>query len=402
MSPILLRVGGALAVVGLLLFLPSLPIVTDLIGPLPWGTPWMTALGVGLAIAGALLFVQERIPLAQVPPLDRWIGLAILIGAEALRLWASLGSRFTPDYYSYVPALLGVFVMIGGLRILRWAGWPILFLAFINSLPPQLTPMGHMQTMAAKASTYVLQTLGMSAERQGNVILVNDNPLEVAKACSGLSMLTIFGALAFAVALLIERPLWERIVIMLSALPIALAANVLRIVVTGIVFVVFPEQHKLGHDAAGLLVMMPAGLLMLFLEIQILSRIFVVEMTTGPCRCRREQRRSGEFRKRRRRGRCSRGPYRRGRFHRGPCRWDPFRPRHRFPPRGLCRRRERHRFLSRRPRQRGMLPRRARRFLRAERRRLRRSGRFRRSARIPRRARIRRRGRRRIREPCRW
>ena len=59
------------------------------------------------------------------------------------------------------------------------------------------------------ASTFALQTLGLPAVAEGNVILLNDVRLGVVEACSGLRMLVIFFALSTAVALLMRRPLWE-------------------------------------------------------------------------------------------------------------------------------------------------------------------------------------------------
>jgi exosortase/archaeosortase family protein len=91
-------------------------------------------------------------------------------------------------------------------------------------------------------------------------------------------MLTIFGALAFAMVFLIERPWWDKFMILLSAVPIALAVNVIRITVTGLLYlVVGPENafvHKLGHDWAGYF-MMPLAMGFLWVELQILERITV-------------------------------------------------------------------------------------------------------------------------------
>jgi exosortase len=123
-----------------------------------------------------------------------------------------------------------------------------------------------------------LQTLGVAAFREGNLINISGMPLFVADACSGLRMLTIFGALAFAMVFLIERPWWDKFMILLSAVPIALAVNVIRITVTGLLYlVVGPENafvHKLGHDWAGYF-MMPLAMGFLWVELQILERITV-------------------------------------------------------------------------------------------------------------------------------
>ena len=149
-------------------------------------------------------------------------------------------------------------------------------------LPKQLdgTLSANLQKQATASSTYVLQTLGVSAVRSGSVISVGHEgvPMNVEEACSGLRMLTIFVALAFAVVLVAEIPIWQRIVIALDSVPIALASNILRIVATGILFTLLPgSQEKLKHffhDGAGL-VMMPLAMVLLFLEYKILTNLFV-------------------------------------------------------------------------------------------------------------------------------
>src|SRR5436305_1327663 len=76
---------------------------------------------------------------------------------------------------------------------------------------------------------------------EGNVIQLNEIELGIVEACSGLRMLVVFFALSTAVALLIRKPLWEKTLIAFSAIPIALASNILRITVTGIVYEVLGD-----------------------------------------------------------------------------------------------------------------------------------------------------------------
>ena len=85
-------------------------------------------------------------------------------------------------------------------------------------------------------------------------------------------------ALSVAFTLVTNRPLWERIVIVASSVPIALAVNIIRITVTGIMHMtVGPElANKIFHDLAGW-VMMPMALGFLYLEFQILTHLFIEE-----------------------------------------------------------------------------------------------------------------------------
>jgi exosortase len=165
--------------------------------------------------------------------------------------------------------------------MLIWAGPALAFLAFMFPLPHVLetTLLMKLQTWATQMSTYVLQTMGVAAARSGNVISIDSlSDLTVAEACSGLRMLTIFCAMSVALAMIIDRPWWDRLIILVTAIPIALVSNVVRIVTTGLLFLAFgqdtPWLSTLIHDWAGF-AMMPVGLGLLWVELALLSRLTI-------------------------------------------------------------------------------------------------------------------------------
>src|SRR5690606_34626424 len=94
----------------------------------------------------------------------------------------------------------------------------------------------------------------------------------------GLRMLTIFGAMSVAMFLIIDRPWWDRLIILLSAIPIALISNVIRIVTTALLYIAFGQENEtlnnIIHDWAGF-AMMPIGLGLWWIELAILSRLTV-------------------------------------------------------------------------------------------------------------------------------
>jgi exosortase/archaeosortase family protein len=91
-------------------------------------------------------------------------------------------------------------------------------------------------------------------------------------------MLTIFGAMSVALVMIIDRPWWDKLVILLSVVPIALVSNMVRIVSTGLLLMAFGQNaawlDKLIHDWAGF-AMMPVGLGLLWVELAVLSRLTV-------------------------------------------------------------------------------------------------------------------------------
>jgi exosortase len=209
--------------------------------------------------------------------------LAILIASQAARvLFASQYDIAPIDRLSFVGSLFGVFLLVGGWHVIKWAGPAILFLVFMFPLPSAIeqTVLARLQTMAAAASTVVLQTIGVAAFRRGNLIdIPGIETMEVAEACSGMRMLTIFCAMSVAMVFFIDRPWWDKLVILLSAVPIALIANITRITLTGLLFLALPDRewiHQIIHDGAGYF-MMFIGLGILWLEMQILSRLSVPE-----------------------------------------------------------------------------------------------------------------------------
>jgi exosortase len=142
------------------------------------------------------------------------------------------------------------------------------------------TVLAELLRVATIASTFVLQTLGVVTHREGNIIYVADQGLNVVEACAGLRMLTIFVAMSVAIILVVKRPWWDQLIILLSAVPIAIAANVIRITITGLLFLVAGDSDQLKtffHDWSGLLVMMPVGMGILYLELFILEKLLIEE-----------------------------------------------------------------------------------------------------------------------------
>jgi exosortase len=141
----------------------------------------------------------------------------------------------------------------------------------------------RLQQLATVGSCSILQAIGLPVLSEGNVIIIRTHRLEVAQACSGLRMLLSFLTLITAAAILVRRPLWDRIILLLSAIPIALVSNILRITTTGLCYNLWGTDevtvpllnYKLPHDWAGYYLMMPIGLLLVWLELTLLSWLVV-------------------------------------------------------------------------------------------------------------------------------
>ena len=215
-------------------------------------------------------------------------GLLVPHWSAAVLLAVGVGLRFLETRYFYngldqlsvVPMVLGAAIAAGGKVAARWA-WPAaLFLVFLVPLPFRLqTAMsGQLQTVATQMSSYLLVTAGLPAVTEGNVIVLQDVRIGVVEACSGLGMGVTFLALAAAFALVTKSALPIRLILLLSALPIAVLANVIRIAATAVLF--YWDQSETAqavfHDLAGWL-MIPLGCAMILFENWFLERVLVRE-----------------------------------------------------------------------------------------------------------------------------
>lgn len=258
-------------------------------GVVAWIWPWMFGAGdsmglvlhyagIGLSVAGFSVLVSSW--LDGVPLRPSWWGLLVVIGAVGLRLYSADVYLEWFDFLSLIPFIAGLVWLTGGRHVLAWSWVAIGFLFFMIPLPFTLEvalrePLRRAGTLA---STYVMQTIGLPAFAEGNVVTVNDVGIDVVEACSGLRMMMVFVALSAGLAVVLQRPLWQRLLLLASALPIALITNIMRITSTGLLHVW--GYHELAdnvfHDVAGLAMPIIAiGLLQA--EIWYLDRLFIVD-----------------------------------------------------------------------------------------------------------------------------
>ncbi len=207
-------------------------------------------------------------------------GILLLVVGLGLRASGIYFRILTLEAASLLPFLMGAVTILLGFTGLRWAIPGILFLAFMFPLPGALSGQlsGLLQSLATTVSTFTLQTLGVPAFSEGNVITLSQGKIGVAEACSGLRMLYAFFALTVGACMVIDRTWIEKILIAVSAIPIAIVSNCIRIVATGMAYEYTDQEtaEHLFHDVAGWL-MMPLGFAILLVVLAIFDRLIVPE-----------------------------------------------------------------------------------------------------------------------------
>lgn len=165
-----------------------------------------------------------------------WSGVAlILIGVSGLIL-GEITAIYIFIQFGFLMSLLGLVLANGGLSLLRVVFIPIAYLIFAIPLPyfidAQLS--WRLQIVSSEIGVAVLRLLGTSVFLEGNVIDLGSYKLQVVEACSGLRYLYPLLSIGFLMAYMYQSSFWKRAIIFLSAIPITVIMNSLRIAAVGL------------------------------------------------------------------------------------------------------------------------------------------------------------------------
>jgi len=183
-----------------------------------------------------------------------------------------------------VMTIFGLVWLMCGWDVMKIAWFPILFLACAIPWPELMYSRIAMplQEWSASAAAWTLRLTGVDADRMGTKLFigvgVNRRVLNVAEACAGLKSLMTFITLAGAMGFLSSRVVWQRIVITLSAIPIAILCNMIRVSGQGLLdhYVSQKLSESFAHQFVGLVMLIPAFFLIQLVG-WVLENMFVEE-----------------------------------------------------------------------------------------------------------------------------
>lgn len=222
--------------------------------------------GFGLFLAGLLLYWSGIYPIRNEVPM----GVGMILG------------------------LAGLVWVFGGWRVLQVLWFPIFFMVFMIRVPDRVMERISypLQDIAAKSAGVVINFVGplffdLESEIRGNTIYLLhegrwlENPLNVAEACSGLRSLMMFVTLGVGYAFITNRPLWTRLLVVASTVPVAVIVNIGRVSVMGFLS---PYKQELTegdfHKFIGMLMLIPAGLIFMLIA-WVLDQVFVDDAKPG-------------------------------------------------------------------------------------------------------------------------
>jgi exosortase len=201
---------------------------------------------------------RQRARLRALAPRGSMLGLPVLVGGISLLVLGDLGAENFLMRSSLIVILAGLVLFHLGPRVFRIVLFPLSFLLFMVPLPGVVfyAVTFPLQRLAAEQAAWVLDLLGVPVLLDGNVIHLSQISLGVTEACSGIRSLISLLAAAVAGAYLLLPSGWAMAVLVASAVPITILANVGRVVSTGLIGQWFGVEYAAGffHEFAGLVV----------------------------------------------------------------------------------------------------------------------------------------------------
>jgi len=205
-------------------------------------------------------------------------GLFAIVGAQALRFFGLFFMYGSAERMSLVLTIVALVLFLFGWKLFWKVSSVLAFLFLMLPLPNrvQAAVTLPLQDWATSSAVFCLETLGYEVIREGNIINLDGTRVAVVEACNGLRMITAFFVISGLVVLLVQRRWWEKLIILLSAVPIGLICNTLRLTVTAMAFTKISSQRWEGafHDYGGL-AMMPLALGIVVFELWLLSNLVV-------------------------------------------------------------------------------------------------------------------------------
>ena len=263
---------GTIAWVSLLLAICYGPILSSLVKQ--WNNDADMGHGFFVPVIAGYIAWQKRDKIACLTPKPNWWGLALMLWAALQLYTATLGAELFLSRTSLVISIAGAVLLLGGTQYLKLFAFPIFLLFFMVPIPAiiynQLT--FRLQLIASTAAEQAIDLLQIPVIREGNVLILPQQTLNVVEACSGIRSLLTLGFLSLTYGYFFEKRTWLRLVLFVATIPIAIIANAGRVTFTGVISQFNPSLAEgWFHEAQGWVIFM-IGLAILIAFHQMINR----------------------------------------------------------------------------------------------------------------------------------
>ncbi len=246
-----------IAWVSLLLGICYGPVLTALV------RQWFNDADMGHAFAvpvfAAYIAWKKRDQIADLTPTPNWWGLAVMLWATLQLYLGTLGAELFLTRTSLVISIIGAVLLLGGTKYLKIFKFPLFLLFFMIPIPAVIyTEITFpLQLFASRVAEYTIDLLQIPVIREGNVLILPQQTLDVVEACSGIRSLLTLTFLSLIYGYFCEKRSWVRTVLFFSTIPIAIIANSGRVTLTGVVSQFNPDLAEgWFHEAQGWVIFM--------------------------------------------------------------------------------------------------------------------------------------------------
>jgi exosortase len=234
----------------------------------------------GLLVPFLALYIlwSRRQEIAQTPIRPSMWGVPAFLFAQAVRYFGLYFMYGSMERLSIILSIAALVLLMCGWKFFKKVSTVLLFLCLMLPWPNrvQAALALPLQRWATSSAVFCLELVGYEVVQEGNIINIGKSSVAVAEACNGLRMITAFVVIGAWVVLLVNRKWWEKLVVLISCLPIALLCNTIRLAITAVAFTILSGERweKMFHDFGGY-AMMPLALGAIVAELKLLSMLMV-------------------------------------------------------------------------------------------------------------------------------
>jgi len=236
-----------------------------------WSTDPNFSHGFLIPLVSLYMIWHRQHIIREIPVRPSVNGIYIILLGMLVHIAGNVGSELFLMRFSMIITLAGVIIYYWGMSMFNALIVPVCYLIMMIPIPAIIWSKVAfpLQLFAAKISSEAISMIGIPVFREGNILHLSNTSLEVIDACSGIRSLTSLLALTGAFAFLTSLNMWKKWVLFISAIPIAVAVNVVRLTITGAMAAwVGPETaHGFLHDISGMIIFGTALILVYLLFI---------------------------------------------------------------------------------------------------------------------------------------
>lgn len=213
-----------------------------------WGLDENYSHGYIVPVVFVYLIWQRRGELAKAGAAPRWWGGLVVVAGLCQFALGRLAAENFIAHTSMLVVMAGATIFLFGIEMLRLVAFPIGWLLFMVPIPAIIfySIMFPLQLVASSMAAATLDVLRIPNLREGNVIQLPHYSMGVVEACSGIRGLISLITIAVLLGHFREMKPWQRISLVVLAVPIELVVNAVRIAGTGVIGNYLGETYAEG------------------------------------------------------------------------------------------------------------------------------------------------------------